>query len=248
MMNWMRFHPKAHKSYNKVIIPKKNGGERIIYPPNKNLRIVQRKLLNEILNNLPTNPCMGAGKNSSTKKLMQAHVNKKMIVCLDIKNFFPNIKSQKIYNILKSYGFRTDVANTIRRLTTYRGGLPQGAPTSTQLAKLIMNAPVRHIQALFTFPVNVSVWVDDIIISGPKSIANFIPTISSILNRYDFEVNEGKTICMEFDQEQAVLGIRVDRGRLEPDSKFMEKFSLAVKGHDERKVKALMAYMRYICR
>ena len=235
--------------YGKKSIPKSNGDIRIIYPPQKILRDVQRKLLKEVLYKLSTDPCMGAGKNSSTKKSMKCHLHKKMLIHVDIEKFFPNIKAETIYRLLRAHGFKTDVATSIVRLTIYRGGLPQGAPTSTQLAKLAIKAPARHIQALFNFPVDITIWVDDIIISGPRSIVNFIPTIYSILNRFNFQVNEEKTLLMPASQEQAALGIRVDKHSLEPDSKFMDKF-VKIPPDDPscaKTVRSMRAYLRYIC-
>lgn len=234
----------APRLYGKIVKTKPDGNKRYIYPPQNRLKSVQRILLNNILYKLPTPSCMGAGKGSSTKKVMIRHVDKKIVMRIDLSNFFPNIKSKQVFKLLRDRGFRTDVASIITRLTTYRGGLPQGAPCSTQLAKLALTASVKHILKLFSFPVDITFWVDDIVVSGPNSIKNFKETIYSILTRNGFLVNENKTGIMSDQEEQSALGIRVDRNRLEPDSKFMEKYAATDKSSEQ--AKGMRIYMHNI--
>lgn len=238
---------KAPQSYYKKIIPKKDGSERIIYPPCFSLKAIQKKLLKEVLCKLPVDNCIGGNAYSSPKQLMKEHVDQKVVIRIDMSNFFPNIKRQKLYKILRSRGFSLDATQVILQLTTYQGGLPQGAPTSTQLARLAINAPIRHIKNLFKFPVKITVWVDDIVISGPTSIVNHIDTIYCILIRHGFFINKDKTAIMYSKDEQSALGIRVDHQCLEPDSSFMKKYRAAVaEGISAKSIQGMRNYIRHI--
>ena len=239
---------ETYKMYFKKSIPKKNGDKRVIYSLCKKLKIIQQQLLHKVLYKLPTNECLYAGKNSSTKKTMRLHLSKKKLICMDIENFFPSIKSNIIFSLLKDYGFNTEVSNAITRLTTHKKCLPQGAPTSTQLAKLVMNAPAKHIKNLFNFPVDITVWVDDLIISGPNSIENFIPSIQAILYRFGLKINDRKTLIMTSKDEQSALGIRVDGNKIRPDSDFMERFTNVFRDepHNMKKIRSMKAYIKYV--
>lgn len=237
----------AHRSYGRIYIQKQNGKKRTIYPPSKQLKVIQRQLLENILSKIPTPREMCSGKGYSTKVIMQKHVNKNMLVRIDLSEFFPNVKSKNIFKLLRERGFSTEVARIITRLTTYRGGLPQGSPCSPQLACLALAPAAKHIINLFQFPVSISFYVDDIIISGSGSIQNFRETIYDILQRNGFIVNREKTRIMPKETEQAALGLRVDHGKVEPDSQFMNKYRNARNGSaNQESIRGMKKYLEYI--
>lgn len=53
-----------------------------------------------------------------------------------------------VYKTFISYGFSPDVASKLTRLTTYKGALPQGAPTSRLLSNLAFAATADKIEDL----------------------------------------------------------------------------------------------------
>lgn len=238
----------AGRMYGKKKILKDNGEFRTIYPPRTKLRDIQRTILSNVLEKIPTHSCFAAGKGSSTKKEMKKHLNKAMMIRIDIRKFFPSVKYKQVFNTLKSLGFSHETAKAIVALTTYRGELPQGAPTSTQMARIVLNPAGKRICKLFTYnDVDITIWVDDIIISGPHSIKNAIPTITKILERFNFKVSEEKINIMPKTEEQRALGIRVDKKKLEPDSRFMKKFASAMaNGEKQTKIKAMENYAKHI--
>ena len=64
-------------------------------------------------------------------------------VNLDVKDFFPNVRHYIVYRMFRrELGFGRDVARLLTRLTTFRAGLPQGAPTSTAIANVLLALPV----------------------------------------------------------------------------------------------------------
>ena len=229
-------------------------GYRIINPPSDELKAIQQKLLNTLLYSIPTPDYMGGGKGSSTKELMKKHMNKAMLICFDISNFFPSVKSQFVYKALRSRGVSKDVAEVLTQLTTYRGHLPQGGPCSTQLAKIVVMTPAKHLQQYLTNcfgqGFEVSFWIDDIVISGPISLGNFIKrkTIYDIFARYGFELKEEKTRKASKTEEQAALGIRVDHHRMRPCSTFMERYKKALhdEGESSLKIQGMRQFIRYV--
>ena len=66
-----------------------------------------------------------------------AHLQKRFILNIDLKDFFPSITENRVTGVLKSIGIDYQVALTIARICCYEGRLPQGAPTSPVLSNMI---------------------------------------------------------------------------------------------------------------
>lgn len=204
-------------------------GTRTITPPNKELKAVQRILLKKVLYLIKTPNIMGGGRGSSTKDIMKVHVGKPMVLCYDISNFFPSVSYVDVKSALRDRGFPKEVADVITRLVTLNGHLPQGGPCSTQIAKLILMKPAAHLLRLlknFGKSVDVTFWVDDIIISGPMSLKNIETggsnNVYDIFARYGLTLKKEKTRVYPASTEQQALGIRVDHDSLKPCSDFMK--------------------------
>ena len=93
------YAPKRYKNYN---IKKKNGKKRLISQPPKDIKIIQRALM-RILEALPVHSSCVAYKKGSNGILENAkfHNNKKFILKMDFKDFFPSITSKVVFNYIK---------------------------------------------------------------------------------------------------------------------------------------------------
>ena len=86
-------------NYKIYKIKKKNGNYRTIYEPNPLLKSIQRNILANILNHKSVSKYAKAyHKGTSLLDNALPHINKRMILKLDIKNFFENISFFDIYN------------------------------------------------------------------------------------------------------------------------------------------------------
>lgn len=239
------FAKKAPSCYGRVVIPKDKQnptkGLREINPPTEELKQIQRLLLEKVLYHINTLDNMGAGRGSSTAKIMALHTKKDMMLCYDISNFFPSVKKWTIKRCLRDRGFPWDVIDVVANLTTFNNHLPQGGPCSTQLGKIIISPPAKHLLRLlknYGTAVDVSFWVDDIIISGPRSLKNLEKSdnVYNIFSRYGFQLKREKTKIQPKTDEQNALGLRVDRGIVEPDSEFICSYSteISLNGRNSR--------------
>ncbi|MGK7896900.1 MAG: reverse transcriptase domain-containing protein, partial [Xenococcus sp. (in: cyanobacteria)] len=87
----------ADNKYKTFHIPKKSGGYRTIYSPNNSLRIVQRKLSQVLYAVYRSKPSVhGFAPSRSIITNAQAHVKKKFILNIDIKNFFDSINFGRV--------------------------------------------------------------------------------------------------------------------------------------------------------
>lgn len=154
--------------YHRHEISKGSFGRRSLWIPNPPLKRVQRCLLelclNHALRELPScvngcrrrhsdDPCFGIFRNAA------AHLGQQYVAHFDIANFFPSISVEDIIPALLSLHspmlaarsdsnkpegealyWRHDAAVFVARLTTHRGRLPQGAPTSPAIANLTFRA------------------------------------------------------------------------------------------------------------
>jgi len=246
--NLAKLSEKAPHMYYTSGMQKRNGGIRIIEAPYTSLKKIQKILLSQLFSGLPYDPILFGGKGSSTQKAVQHHTRKSLVMTLDIKDFFPNIKSHKVKKMFTRRGAKPDVAALLTRLVTYKNHLPQGAPTSPCIARLILHPVAIHIKrAVCSVKARIepSIWVDDIIISGPKGLKRLKKTLISILTRYDFQIPEEKFRIMSDNQEQVSLGIRLNDGIGVPSS-YLQKYKDECKklGSSSKRCQGMKAHIR----
>jgi RNA-directed DNA polymerase len=121
------------------------------------------------------------------------HLQAPWLVTIDIKNFFPSIEPKQVQRVFrKLLHCSSDVAYLLTGLTTCRGRLPQGAPTSPLLANLVLSSFDSEIRAVCAENgVRYSSWIDDLAFSG-TSAPNIIGPVLSVLMRSGFKVSHRK--------------------------------------------------------
>ena len=75
------------------------------------------------------------------------HTNKKLLICEDVKKFFPSVGAAFVDDVWCGFfGFSPAVAKLLTKLTTKDDALPQGAITSSYLANLVLwrDEPLLH--------------------------------------------------------------------------------------------------------
>lgn len=166
---------------------------------------IYRVLLRDL--NLPEHICGGV-RGRSVLHNVAHHKNESTIVTLDIKSCFPSITAHHIYFVWRVVlKCSHKVARLLTRLTTFNGHLPQGAPTSTTLANLVINSidgPIRNAAA--ERGINYSSWIDDIPLSGPDA-RDLIPLTVSTFRRGGFRVSRSKLKVMGGRTRREVNGV-----------------------------------------
>lgn len=166
---------------------------------------IYRVLLRDL--NLPEHICGGV-RGRSVLYNVAHHQNESTIVTLDIKSCFPSITAHHVYFVWRVVlKCSHKVARLLTRLTTFNGHLPQGAPTSTTLANLVLysiDAPIRRAAA--ERGVNYSSWIDDIPLSGSEA-RNLIPIAVSTLRRGGFRISRSKLKVMGGRNRREVNGV-----------------------------------------
>jgi len=118
---------------------KSSDAMRTICEPLPSLKEIQRWILDNILIRVPISKFAKAYVvGSSIKSNARFHLRQKIVLRLDVKDFFPSIKGQNVFYIFKQLGYSAEVSAMLTGLTTLKNSLPQGAPTSPTLSNIFM--------------------------------------------------------------------------------------------------------------
>jgi retron-type reverse transcriptase len=202
------------KNYHEFRIPKKSGGDRIIFAPRRKLRYFQKWILRRILNHCEPHPHAHAFvRGHSIVTNARRHTDRKVIVRLDIKDFFPTITHASVRNVFQRAGYTYRVAATLANLCTLNGRLPQGALTSPALSNLVCTKMDRRfVNMMKKMDFRYTRYADDLIFSSDNyRLPSLIPFFREILAEEGFQLNEKKTKIMRSSRPQVVTGIVVNR-------------------------------------
>lgn len=125
-------------AYHEFEVPKRDGRKRTISAPEPELMKVQRLILRRVLGRLKAHPAAhGFERGKSIVTNAQSHAGKAVVAKMDVRDFFPSTRQERVETFFRKIGWDSRAAALLTRLCTWKGGLPQGAPTSPRLSNLI---------------------------------------------------------------------------------------------------------------
>ncbi len=200
-------------NYKVFKIKKSNGSFRKIYEPNSTLKYIQRQILKNILENKKVSKYATAyQKGKSLKENAQIHIGKKIILKLDIKNYFDSISFYSIYNnCFPIEYFPKGIGMLLTYLCTYNGYLPQGAPTSAYISNLVMKDFDDELGSWCEINnISYTRYSDDMTFSGDFNPNLIIKKVKTMLFKLGFELNKKKIHVIKQHQQQKITGIVVN--------------------------------------
>lgn len=212
--------------YRDFKIEKKNGKSRKIAEPLPSLKEIQYFILKEILYKQKVSKfCKSYIPKKKFREYLKFHSNEKEVVTLDIKDFFPSIKFNLIYNYFLKIGYSRDVSLYVSCLCTYADidsekkvntsirYLPQGAPTSPYLSNLVLIDFDNDVaNYCFKNKIKYTRYADDMAFSGDSIQKNdLVEFVKNQLKRYNLELNEEKTNYMKQNVPQIISGVIVNK-------------------------------------
>lgn len=154
--------------------------------------------------------------------MAQHHVGKKVVLSLDLKDFFTSIKQDHLFELFQNLGFAPAPARTLSELCTYKAFVPQGALTSPKLSNII--TAYTFGPAIKTYcdlkGYTLTIYADDITISSTNrfdgienrdTTKSLIDFIRQAIGVYGFRLNNEKIKVMNDYQRQYVCGAVVNR-------------------------------------
>jgi len=198
-----------YEHYYSYKIPKRSGGYRQIDAPSEHLKLIQRFILDNILYCFPCSKYAKAYiKKNSIVDNARYHQKRKLVVKLDVKDFFNSIKAHHIYNFFRKCEYSEDLTVLLTNLCVYKGRLPQGAPTSGYLSNLILNDfDVSVGDYCKTHAIRYTRYADDLTFSGDFDIAALIYFVKNRLKVLGLEINTSKLKVMRSNNRQVTTGI-----------------------------------------
>ena len=215
----------ANERYNKFSIPKKNGGTRVIYQPQKELKVLQRALHDHFLKKVPTHQANYAyQEGASIKKNAELHSKNNYLLRLDFIDFFKSITSNDVLHYLMENKLHDewtdDDSQLLLKLVCFKGRLTMGSVTSPLLSNLVCKHLDRCISEIaISLGITYSRYADDIYLStNTKDILFDIPKkIISILRNISYPknliLNSTKTVHSSRKKKMTVTGLIITNDR-----------------------------------
>lgn len=229
-----------YERYNYFKLQKRNGTYREIMAPAKDLKYIQKWILENILVQFPLkDSCKGFRKKISIFDNAKVHEKAEVILKVDLLKFYDTITEKRVYGIFKAMGYVENLAFSLAKLCTARHRdsywdnfdeesktilyqlvgqkppiIPQGAPTSPMLANIAATNMDKRFEALAKkMKFNYSRYADDLTFSISKEgTLPSLKLITRIVNNEHFFVNTSKTNYMKKGSKQYVTGLTTTNG------------------------------------
>lgn len=222
----------AHPRYKAFVIPKKDGGERLIENPSPELKKTQ-SLLNRYLqavyyfekSSASYGFIVGVRNDDDRRNVLtnaRKHIGRSYMVNLDLQDFFHQISLERVKNIFvgSPFFFNPELAELLTKLTTYSGRLPMGSPTSPVLS----NFACREMDEALMKTAEKLEWAytryaDDLTFSAHKSMeSEQVKALREQIQAFGFVINERKVRTYGPEDQKIVTGLLVThKVELAPD-------------------------------
>lgn len=239
-ITYILFKRGVDSYYTEFEIPKKSGEPRRICAPTGDLKGVQRQLADALWEHqksvyeelgIKPNISHAFEKGKSIITNAKIHRNKRVVVNVDLKDFFDSIHIGRVCGFFeknKHFNLPHEPAVTIAQLACYQGKLPQGAPTSPIITNLICQVMDMHLLSLAKrYRLDYTRYADDITFStNDKAFLErwdlFFSELEKKVKKAGFSINEKKTRITYRDSKQVVTGLVVNK-KISVDHAFYRK-------------------------
>jgi hypothetical protein len=240
-LRWLAFHRDAAKRihYKRFTIPKRDGTERAIWAPMPRLKAAQHWILRNIAEKLPIHGAAhGFLPGRSILSNASAHHDPKLVVRIDLKDFFPTVTQRRVKGLFRKAGYREHVATLLalictespREVVEHEGTsyyvalgprcLPQGAPTSPALTNALCYRLDQRLSGLARRQGwRYTRYADDLTFSrpsgsgGPPGIGRLLGSVRRVAEAEGFAVHDRKTAVGRRGGRQRITGLIVNGDR-----------------------------------
>jgi hypothetical protein len=239
-LRWLTYHRDAATllHYRRFTIPKRNGSPRPIWAPLPRLKAAQRWVLHNVVERLPVHGAAhGFLPGRSILSNAAAHTGAKVVLKMDIKDFFPTVTWRRAKGVFRKAGYREQVATLLALLCTeaprevveHAGQtffvslgprcLPQGAPTSPGLTNALclrLDQRVAGLAAKLGW--RYTRYADDLTFSlpaghqGKPRLGALTGLVTRVVAEEGFAVHPDKTRVARSGGCQRVTGLVVNGG------------------------------------
>jgi hypothetical protein len=242
-------HPHFH--YRHFTKPKRDGGRREIAAPDVKLKRVQHEIIARHFRNQEPHPAaLAYRKGRSTADHAWAHAGADLLITADVEDFFPSTREWRIEQWWRQR-VEDDLARLLTLLTTYRGGLPQGAPTSPGLSNFVNHElDDRLTQRAEAAGGRYTRYCDDLAFSwrqGTEPPSDFEAGVRAVLHEYGYTLHPEKGWRVQYRRDEPeVVGVILTRnGRVRLPDDLRRTMRTLARSNDPRDIDRLAGYRGY---
>ncbi|MEO0564823.1 MAG: reverse transcriptase domain-containing protein, partial [Chloroflexota bacterium] len=243
--------------YRHFTVPKKDGSPRELAEPGAALKAMQYKIIENFLAHAkPHHSAVGYRRGHSIADHAWAHAGARTIITADIADFFPSTKRYRVRQYWKDHRYvhNSQEITLLTNLTTYRGSLPQGAPTSPMLSNLVNVELDRRLHKLVTESGGAYTrYADDIAFSWrarARPPSDFEGVVRRVLREYGYRLHSGDKGWAVWSRkdEPEITGVRLTRsGGVDlPEPMLRHMRELARSGDDPSRLAGYQGYRQMI--
>ena len=235
-INARRTQPRL-RHYHYRWVKKRGAGYRLLETPKHQLKAIQRTICQQVLARMPPSASAhGFVRERSVLSFVAPHVGQRVVLRLDLENFFCSIRLSRVRAMFMRVGYPRDVAQLLASVCAvptpedvlasqpYHGDrhafttllrdahLPQGAPTSPALSNLAAFKLDRRLAGLASAcGAQYTRYADDLAFSGDqvfeRRVSAFIVRVAVIVIEEGFRVRYRKTRVMRSGRRQQLTGL-----------------------------------------
>ncbi|WP_207178043.1 reverse transcriptase family protein [Methylobacterium indicum] len=221
----LRFLSKnANALYHEFQIKKKDGGVRGVENPSRPLKLVQANLARLLARIAPPDYLFCPVKGRCYVTNAARHRGQRVVRCLDVRKYFPSTSSKRVFWFFhKIMKCEADIAATLTSLSTYQGHLPTGSPLSPMLAYYAHYDVWQTIADICAYHnYNLSVYIDDVTVSGPSVSAVAMWQIKTAIHRSGLRYHKEKFF---HGRPSEITGVIVAGDKLSAPNRQLKKIA-----------------------
>lgn len=194
MLSFLLYKKPKAALYAKFSIPKRHGGTREIWAPDKDLKLVQHRLANLLQNCVDEiNAARGHAEDDKRHGIAhgfkrkhtimtnaRVHVTRRYVFNVDLHDFFGTINFGRVRGFFlkdKNFTLHERVATVIAQIACHDNKLPQGSPCSPVISNLIGHMmDILLVRLASATGCSYSRYADDLTFSSNRS--NFSPRVA----------------------------------------------------------------------
>jgi RNA-directed DNA polymerase len=235
-LRWLAYHREVDSGthYKRWTVPKRDGTPRLISAPKPDLKAVQRWIARNITEHLPVHGAAhGFLVGRSIETNARVHAGARILVKLDIRNFYPTVTWRRVKGLLRRAGLTEQVATLMALLCTESPreevathgknyfvatgprSLPQGAPTSPSITNALCLRLDSRLAGLATkLGARYTRYADDLAFSwhgeDKADLGNLFHAVEAIVKAEGFAVHPDKTRVMRNGARQQLTGLVIN--------------------------------------
>ncbi|MFA7589469.1 MAG: reverse transcriptase family protein, partial [Acholeplasmataceae bacterium] len=209
-------------------IKKKRGGYRTILSPDTNLRKIQNFIKIHILEKLSIHHAAhGFVPKKSITTHATSHINSKIILNVDLRDYFPSISANRLYYLFgKICQYDNKITQDLVSICMYNNGLPQGACTSPIISNIVSYKLDMVLEKYCKKrEIRYTRYADDLTFSGDINdiYQGFFTKVAYLIKQEGFEINDKKTRIGNTKKGTIVTGLNVINNKIQVPRNYIKR-------------------------